>query len=157
MATLKDSNPKAVEFFASKGRKFIELDKGLENFQLSEKELGDLELREIRKWAGAVGKNLDKGMEVLEREEEIWRKQVENLYIASHPSIPEGKEAEYKEIIEETARSGILVEYDDAARVLNLISLFKKILVGIRRSQTQAETYKKNLSDVKNSIIEYVE
>ena len=156
MATLKDSNQKAIEFFMTRGSKYLKLRKGLEEHQLDVQSLGDLELKEIRKWAGIVGENFTKGIEILEQEELTWETQAKNFYTILSEAEQETDLELKAQKTREIAEKGILVAYENAQTILNLINLFKNILLDLQKSKTEAEAYSKNLSDVRKNILEAI-
>jgi len=156
MATLKDSNQKAIEFFMTRGSKYLKLREGLEEHQLDVQSLGDLELKEIRKWAGIVGENFTKGIEILEQEELTWETQAKNFYTILSEAEQETDLELKAQKTREIAEKGILVAYENAQTILNLINLFKNILLDLQKSKTEAEAYSKNLSDVRKNILEAI-
>ena len=145
MADLKNENPNAVKYFRERGRRYFELREDLKRFQLTEIELGDLSIEEIRKIGAIVQARYSSGGIVeVEKLQRIYEKQA---------SIFEAALADFEHTpLEDMPK--IQVNKDKAETMLNLINMFKNISVRLSESRTQAETAVKTIDEARRNLTE---
>ena len=125
MADLKNENPRAVEFFRTRGREYFELREDLKDLQISEQDLGDLPIERIRKIGEMVQKRFEEGgIDAVNQLMSRWEKQASIL-----------KQSLLDEHTPTKDLPDIQLNLDTAETMLNLINMFKKILVKIDESK----------------------
>ncbi len=146
MADLKNENPKAVEFFKNRGREYFELREDLRDLQISEQDLGDLPIEQIRRIGGMVQKRFEQGgVDAVNQVMSKWEKQATIL-----------KKSLLDEHTPTKDLPDIQLNLDTAETMLNLVSMFKKILVKIDESKqivtAIGDTFQDMCQDVLTSI-----
>lgn len=127
MAELKTVNKGAVEYFKTRGQRYLALREELKEMQLEAEDLGDIETDDLQKFASLAETRAKKGIEFLERWQKGWEETAANLKIMHESAeTPEDQKAK------------LLRRYYSANISLNLINLFKNIIVTLTNSKTNA-------------------
>ena len=130
MADLKNENPKAVEYFRNRGKEYFQLKEELKDFQMLEQDLGDLTVEQIRAIASMVRKKLSKGgIDAVEETIALYKRQAEIF----RDALEDPKHTP----IEDLAK--IQYNLDKAETMLNLVNLFKNILIKLYANKGKAD------------------
>ncbi len=146
MAELKKVNPGAIEYFSTRGRKYLKAREEIRDLGLLEvEELGDLDVETLRTFAESAEQRAAKGLESLDQ----WERTYEDT-AAAYKIMTESPETP------EEQKSDILRSYYGACETLSLINLFKNIIVALNNSKSQAikysEAIKNNLPTILSAI-----
>lgn len=147
MADLKNANPRAIEYFRNRGREYFRLREDLSELQISETDLGDLSIDEIKKVANLVNEKIERGgLESVDRTIQQYEKQVRIL----KSSLEDAEHTPIKDL------PAIQRNLDSAETMLNLISMFRNILGRAKESKTNATESVTRINTSINNILDAI-
>ena len=144
MADLKNENPNAVKYFKERGRRYFQLREDLKRFQLSEIELGDLSIDEIRKIGAMVQAKFAKGGKA---EVEKFQRTYEQQAIIFQEALEDVEHTPLDDMAK------IQLNKDKAETMLNLINMFKNIVVRLDESKKQAQEAVAKISEARKNLV----
>ena len=149
MADLKNENPKAIEYFRNRGRRYFELrEEGLRDLQISENDLGDLSIDEIKRVAEVARERLETGgPTALDETINTYAQQIKIL----SASLEDVEHTPVKDF------ATIQLNLDSAETMLNLVNMFRNIFLKINESKQNANKAVANISTARQNILDAIE
>ena len=148
MADLKNENPKAIEYFRNRGRRYFELREDLRDFQISENDLGDLSIDEIKRVGEVVRERLETGgPTALDETIDTYEQQIRIL----SASLEDAEHTPVKDL------PNIQLHLDSAETMLNLVNMFRNIFLKINESKQNANKAVANISTSRQKILDAIE